>query len=121
MSPSELEDFYSSWRIQDPKVFKLRVWVDQYEYITMTKDSENLVRTDPERSTTTLKLLDKNDFLRMLGSDEISYVKDWTWHTDTKEMKTGGCTCGAWVLKDNEYLHRKESPGIAACKIYKRY
>lgn len=121
MMQSEAEAFFNEWKIHDAKVFKYRTWIDRYEYVTLTKSIEGVLEPDIARSTFECKKIKKDEFVGLMTSEELKFIREWTWHVDVKEMKTGGCTCGAWILKDNTYLHYAGAPGIPACKIYRRF
>jgi len=108
---SECEDVIRSWTDHGVKIFKYRRELAPNEYISFRKinlgpsTEEQFFEAEKENSTYVLPRMDYEAFIKLMMLEELIYEKDWTWSTDVRKMKTGGCTCGAWVLKDNTYLH----------------
>lgn len=115
MRRSDAEQFFKFWDHASCKVFRyLRALVPN-EYVVFRKvDTGNFVyvyEPAPEKSTyTNLKTMDEEQFTKALCREEFIYVKDWTWQTDTRHMKTGGCNCGAWAVRESERIHDLKCP-----------
>jgi hypothetical protein len=104
-----------SWRDTESKVFRYKQAFLPDEYLSINKKltqepypSHNYIPTfksDPSHSTYELPQLTETEIRKMILSGELIYIKDHTMYTNVIEMKTGLCTCGAWVLEESEYKH----------------
>lgn len=113
MRRSDAEDRLKAWYDGDRKVFRYFRALAPTEYVVFGKESNEQFRAHPDVSTYKLPDMDAETFIRMMMSGELTYDRDHTYSCDTHYLKTGGCTCGSWVLRDNDYLH---TPG---CKKYR--
>ena len=114
MRRSDAEQFLQFWDSSTCKVFRYLRPLVPNEYVVFRKlslDSLNAYEPAPEKSTyICLKTMDEETFIKALLREEFIYVKDWTWQTDTRQMKTGGCTCGAWAVRESERIHDAKCP-----------
>lgn len=114
MLRSDAENFLKLWD-SGPKVFKYRRALVPIEYVVFRKVNEGdytyYYEFEPTKSTyPDLKNLEEDVFLKMLANEELVFAKDWGWNTNTRDMKTGGCTCGAWAVRESERLHDRKCP-----------
>lgn len=76
------------------------------EYVTFTKridEGQVLLEALPKHSTKDLGTIKEEDFKKMLMRGDLRLHKETGWHTeDVKRLKTGGCTCGAWVTQNKD-------------------
>lgn len=111
MLRSDAEDFLKRWSFVDKKVFLYKYPLAPDEYVVFSRDRNNDVyMAHHGDSTYKMKDLDFNEFARLLIIGELRYLQDHNWGTNAKNMKTGGCNCGSWILRDNEYMHDVKCP-----------
>lgn len=115
MLKSDAEQFLENWSEHESKIFRYVRPLFPTEYVVFRKVGVgNFVfeyEPEPEKSTyICLKKMDAEKFIKMLALEELVYVRPWNWQLNTREMKTGGCTCGAWVLRESERIHDRKCP-----------
>jgi len=110
------EDQLRLWYEGSEKIYKYRREFVPPEYVVYKKEAGASEQPDPtyrfikEKSTYQLDDLSQESFIKKLCSEELVYERDVGWNADPKKLKTGGCDCGAWILKDNEALHDNRCP-----------
>jgi len=114
MRRSDAEDRLKLWYTGDKKIFKYVRFLAPTEYVVFQKDSENKFRALPDVSTYKMEDLDMEAFSKMLMRYDLIFDREFQYSSDTHSLKTGGCTCGSWILSDNEYLHTE------GCRKHKR-
>lgn len=115
MLKSEVEHLLKLWSAHELKIYKWQKIIGMWEYITFRKSvyidtNKMYFDQDREKSTCAFPSTKEEDMIKMISNGELIYVKDWTWSADILKLKTGGCTCGAWVMKDNTYFHDLKCP-----------
>jgi hypothetical protein len=115
MSPSEAKDFLTFW---DSEVSKTFVYNDgefiKNEYLKIVKyyDKEGNIYLIDGSSTyfpnNKLRLTEE-ELIKMLTKKHLEVRSNFRYDSP-RTLKTGGCECGAYVLKDNTYLHSKWCP-----------
>lgn len=105
MLRSDAEEKLKFWKAGERKIFRYRRFLFPDEYITFRRTPTDGMETDVDNSTyKNLQLLDKDAFLRLMMNEELIYVGEPGWSNNVTDMKTGGCTCGIWLIKDNAGL-----------------
>jgi hypothetical protein len=107
---SEAEEIVKMWALGEGKIFKYPRPLLPDEYVVLKKEHYNLYKFSPKDSTYQLKDFDRDTLILALVNEELVYIKDHTYRTNTKTLKTGGCDCGAWILRDSKYLHDEKCP-----------
>jgi hypothetical protein len=113
MRRSEAEDLVRTWHSSEGKVFRYARSLLPDEYVVFHKVGP-VFSCDSKLSTRLLPDCSKDEFILMLINGDLNYVRDMTYSVSPLFMKTGGCQCGVWILKDSEYLHD------VGCPKYKR-
>lgn len=110
MLRSEAEDLMRHWSDKDGKIFKYFRPFMPDEYVVFIRDGDRY-KCDKKTTTYVMRDVERNDFIKLLTSRELIFVKDYTiWGPSPLKMKTNGCDCGIWILKDNEYMHDAKCP-----------
>lgn len=113
MTKTEAEEFLEKWWHIHSYVFRFRREFLSDEYIIISKADPNSYVPDKANSTFRLEPMDRATILTMIMSNQLVYVSEKSWSTDCRTLKTGGCECGAWKIKD--------TPGHSDwCKLYKK-
>lgn len=119
MVKSEAAQSLKIWNTLDARVYRYSMSLRPAEFVTFRKTDMDLSDPenprcnficDPSRSTYDLGTIEYDKFLRMVSNEILTYHKDHSYNTDVHSIKTGGCECGAWILKDSVYLHHKDCP-----------
>ena len=105
MRRSDAEDRLRLWFVGDKKIFKYVRFLAPTEYVVYIKDSDNKFRALPDVSTYEMEDLDAEEFSKLLMMQELVFDREFQYGSDTHGLKTGNCSCGSWILPDNEYLH----------------
>lgn len=105
MQRSDAEERLRLWYVGDKKIFKYVRFLAPTEYVVFQKDSDNKYRALQNVSTYKLEDLDAEGFSKMLMSHALIFDREFLYSSDTHALKTGDCTCGSWILPNNEYLH----------------
>lgn len=103
MTQKDAETFLESWRELIMKVFKYQREFMPTEYVTFKRQGD-LFCPVPDDCTREMEVLDNGRFSSLLMSEELKFYGDWHITTDVVGLKTGGCTCGGWLLGDGN-LH----------------
>lgn len=116
MQRSVAEDFLRIWYDGSEKIFRYRREFAPHEFLVFVKSGgsygspEATYRFVEERSTYNLGDISLDTLIKMMCNEELVYERDCGFHTDTMKMKTGGCDCGSWIIKDSEYMHNERCP-----------
>src|ERR1700741_1433782 len=102
MMRSEAENFILNWYCDTNKIFKYKQEFLPDEFIMIEKKDADTFEVDKKQSTYNLEIKDKNNFIYLLTSGQLIYDQEYTWKTPI-EMKTGGCSCGQWSIKDGNH------------------
>ena len=109
MLQNDLNEFMNNWTHTTRNVFKYVRPLVPDEYIVI-EHSGDLFVCLPDVSTYMLKPMDEEIIRKMLGSNELIY-KCWYYDgLNVRDLKTGSCVCGSWILNDNKYLHNSDCP-----------
>jgi hypothetical protein len=112
MRRSEAEELIRMWWLGDGKVFKYVRFLMPDEYVVFRRNEKEYIFD--KTSTYKLKDMNEDDFVKMLINADLVYVRDFTYSVNLLHMKTGGCLCGCWILKDNASFHDEK------CPLYRR-
>lgn len=115
MLRSDAENFLEMWSEGESKIFRYLRPLVPNEYVVYRKSNLGSFvyeyEPEPTKSTyTNLKKMDHDKFLKAVANEELIYVRPWTWQSNTREMKTGGCTCGSWAVRESERIHDRKCP-----------
>lgn len=101
MRTSDAEYILHDWLLSVFKIFK---WVrlGPVEFVCIKKIDDNSYETIPDKSSYDLGKFDKEHLLKLLTSGELVFTENYLWTTGLR-MKTGGCECGAWAIKDSAH------------------
>lgn len=111
MMQSQAKDVVNYWLVNDEKLFSYHTPLWPTEYVTFKKipvyENGLLIggryKCTTSNSTMDLGEMDEEDFVKLLCSERLVLYNGWA--KSAKDLKTGGCNCGAWILKDSTYLH----------------
>jgi hypothetical protein len=115
MTPREAADFLMLWDSDSHKTFTYtdgEFVTNEYLKIVKYFDTAGNIYLIDGSSTyfPNNKLrLTEDDIKKMLTQKHLVVKGNYSYETP-KSLKTGGCECGAYVLKDNKYLHSKWCP-----------
>lgn len=102
MLKSDAELLINSWWVSSAKVFRyIREFLFD-EYILIYKKSSEEFRVDPT-STFQLPDMDLETISKMLQRGELIYFSDPRFGETPREIKTGGCDCGTWWMKEAKH------------------
>lgn len=96
MVPSEIKQLLDEWPLGDAKVFKLRYDFAQPDILVILKEKEDLYIVDCFKSTVKHNSFTKDELLKNLNSGKIVHLPGNSTIVNYGNIKTGGCTCGAW-------------------------
>lgn len=105
MRRSDAEGRLQLWSFGEKKIFRLSQPLAPDEYLVFSRESEENYKFHRDLSTCKFRDLDHDKFVLMMINYELAYHGDHMFSSNTRTLKTGGCTCGSWILKDNEFLH----------------
>lgn len=109
---NEVDEFLDRWNKEDSKGFKyLDYGLFIVEYLVITKKDADLYIIDP-RSTCNEKDFNYKEIHTLLCRDKLILYDGGSPYVDFKRVKTGGCTCGSWVL-GKDYPHDRN------CSLYR--
>lgn len=104
MRSSEANELLDGWELEKGKVFEYRGhWFDQ-EMLVIFKKGDDLFEVDWDKSTLKEGPYNRSDFYRLLVQDLLIEKPYQSIHSNYKEERTGGCTCGSWRL-GKDYPH----------------
>lgn len=115
MLKSDAEHFLEMWSEGEGKIFRYHRPLVPTEYVVFNKVNIGgfvfEYEPDAEKSTYIYLIkMDQETFVKKLAIEEFVYVRPWNWQVSTRDMKTGGCTCGAWAVRESERIHDRECP-----------
>lgn len=113
MRPSDADDHIKNWWHGASKMYKY-IRLGPIEYICIKKDGESFL-CDAEKSSMDIGKLTADQFKAMLVSGELEYMESFAYSRDGRYYKTGGCTCGAWAVKDSghsSWCDKKDGGGF---------
>lgn len=114
MLKTAAEEFLDNWPASDIKLFKLEREFLPLEYISIRKHHSNSYQVEAQYSSTSfepsVECFNKEEMLEIVTKERLKYFRPWRWGDTAKDLKTGGCDCGAWILKDGANLHDSKCP-----------
>lgn len=108
MLRSDAEYFMNNWDKNVSKIFKWRRPFVPDEYLAFFIDEKGTYSVNESVSTSTMQSLGKDEMVRLLINEELFFMKNHDFYCNLVDMKTGGCTCGAWALPGYENLHHNQ-------------
>jgi hypothetical protein len=123
---SQAKYIISNWASYEVKIFKYMRFPLPNEFVVLNKDTD-VIRSETgdyksatvfvsnKKSTFLLPNLTESAILSMIVTGELVYERDFNEYVDVIRMKTGGCTCGIWVMGLNESTYNHSS----FCTLYK--
>lgn len=121
MQRSVAEEHLRLWHDGNEKIYRYRREFVPPEFVVYRKTGGSFAYPDivykinNEKSTYKLGDLPQDDFIKLLCNEELVYEKDYMgWNSDVLKLKTGGCDCGVWIIRDSEGMHNDK------CPLYRR-
>jgi hypothetical protein len=105
MLRSDVEYFMNNWDKNVSKIFRWRRAFLPDEYLAFFIDEKNMYKVNDSVSTSTMDSLNRDDMIKMLINEELYFMRNHDFYCNLTDMKTGGCTCGAWAVRGQENLH----------------
>lgn len=97
MRRSDAEDLYNYWSDDTFKVFKYVQEFIPNDYMCVKKTKGDVLVIE-QNTSRTLKELDKDIFINLICKEELIYQPNESVYGDVKNLKTGGCNMGCWIL-----------------------
>ena len=110
----------NNWGSYEVKIFKYIRSPFPNEFVVLSKATDVVkdetgnyksatVFVSNKKSTFLLPNLLESAILLMLSSGELVYERDFNEYVDIVRLKTGGCTCGAWISGIEESIYQHSS------------
>lgn len=98
---SEIEQLVNQWFIGDSKVFLVKYTFAAPDTLVILKRQEDIFKVDLEKSTTKLfNEFTKDDLIMGIRNGTLIYRPDLNAWVNFRELRTNGCTCGAWATRN---------------------
>jgi len=114
MLQSELEDHINNWAQEEVRVYRYRLGLYEPHVVSLVREGD-LFKIVSQYSTYTKTLIfNKSELEKELQTKILIFHKNWHYGIDHVRLRTGGCTCGAFLLRYPDMHYRD-------CDLYKEF